>query len=144
MLTFLQVIDSSLSVSGIAKDFSVTLTQSSDILKYVAAAFGMAGGFIGYGSGALVNGLKTSATMFGGAFAASGVKTQTPPDASGALDKALKTIFKDQRDQLDDYLAMAVGGDGDKSTLPDRGLIDGADSKSAIVSLCSLLVHLRV
>lgn len=100
----------------------------------------MAGGFIGYGSGALVNGLKTSATMFGGAFTASAVQTQSPPDASGALDKALRSIFQAQRDQLDGYLALAVGGDGDKNTLPDRGLIDGADPKSAIVSLHSLLV----
>lgn len=97
----------------------------------------MAGGFIGYGSGALVNGLKTSATMFGGAFTASAVQTQSPPDASGALDKALRSIFQAQRDQLDGYLALAVGGDGDKTALPDRGLIDGADPKSAIASLPS-------
>lgn len=95
----------------------------------------MAGGLVGYGSGALVNGLKTSATMFGGAFTASAVQTQSPPDATAELDKALKSIFQAQRDQLDNYLALAVGGDGDKNALPDRGLVDGAEPNSAIVSI---------
>jgi len=70
------VIDSSLSISGINSDFQIKLTQTDQTLRYVAAAFGMAGGLVGYGTGPLVNGLKTSATMFGGAFAAS---ANTPP-----------------------------------------------------------------
>jgi hypothetical protein len=41
------VIDSSLTVSGIASDFAITFQSDQEILRYVAAAFGMAGGLVG-------------------------------------------------------------------------------------------------
>lgn len=80
----------------------------------------MAGGLVGYGSGALVNGLKTTATMFGGVFAASANSPPPTFDASKSMDSALKDIFHNELNILDGTLALAVGGDGDYSTLPDQ------------------------
>lgn len=57
------VIDSSLTVSTIASDFKITFQSNQEILRYIAAAFTMASGLIGYGSGAFVNGFKTTASM---------------------------------------------------------------------------------
>lgn len=54
------VIQSSLSVSSIASDFKVTITPNDQTLRYVAAAFGIAGGLVGYGVGPVVDGLKTT------------------------------------------------------------------------------------
>ncbi|KAK5172373.1 uncharacterized protein LTR77_004012 [Saxophila tyrrhenica] len=114
------IIDSSLSVSGIASDFKIDFASDDKILRYVAAAFGMAGGMIGYGSGPIVNALKTSATMFGAAFATTGVNQQPAIDPSKAMDSALKEVFESQRRMLDGILKLAVGGGGDYDSLPDQ------------------------
>ncbi|KAK3703000.1 hypothetical protein LTR37_014730 [Vermiconidia calcicola] len=114
------IIDSSLSVSGIASDFKITFTSDERTLRYVAAAFGIAGGLVGYGTGPIINGLKTTATMFGGAFAASGNSAPVTVDPSKAMDSTLKEIFKVQRTILDDTLQLAVGGGGDYASLPDQ------------------------
>lgn len=114
------VIDSSLTVTSIASDFQVTLTTEEQTLRYVAAAFGIAGGLVGYGAGPLVNGLKTTATMFGGAFAASANNAPVTIDLSKAMDSTLKEIFEAQRTVLDETLMLAVGGGGDYASLPDQ------------------------
>ncbi|KAK3705243.1 hypothetical protein LTR37_013404 [Vermiconidia calcicola] len=98
------IIDSSLTVSGIA----------------IAAAFGIAGGLIGYGSGPIINGFKTSARMIGGAFAASASEDPVVVDPSKAMESTLKEVFKLQRTILDDTLQLAVGGRGDYASLPDQ------------------------
>lgn len=106
-------------MSSINSDFAVTLTSNEEILRYVAAAFGMAGGLVGYGSGALVNGLKTTATMFGGAFAASANNPPITVTAGKEMDSMLKEIFNAERNLLDSTLKTAAG-DGDFASLPDQ------------------------
>jgi hypothetical protein len=115
-----EVIENALRVSTIASDFEVQLPADSQILRYVAAAFSIAGGLVGYGSGGTVNALKTTATMLGGTFAASANDPPVAIDPSQAMDEALLAIFQAQRDVLDDILALAVGGEGDYESLPDQ------------------------
>lgn len=118
------VIESSLTVTSIASDFKITMMTDDRILRYVAAAFGIAGGMVGYGSGAIINALKTSATMFGGAMSTGGTTAPVVIDPSKAMDSTLKDIFVAQRTILDDTLKLAVGGEGDYSTLPDQVSLD--------------------
>lgn len=47
--------------------------------------------------------------------------------------RALKKIFDGQNADVDKWLSLAVGGEGDKNELPDRGPVEGGDPKSAIV-----------
>lgn len=77
---------------------------------------------------------KASATLFGGSFAASAAQTPPKPaDASVDMYKALRDIFDDQLANIDSWLSLATGGEGDKNGLPDRGKVEGGDPKSAIV-----------
>lgn len=109
------------------------MKNDADILKYISAAFGIASGVTGFGGGALVKVAKQTAAVLNGVFAAAGVKQKTPPDPTVTLDHVIKAVFAAERDELDNYLALAVGGDGDKTQLPARGLVDGRDPKSVIV-----------
>ncbi|KAK3713318.1 hypothetical protein LTR37_008510 [Vermiconidia calcicola] len=58
--------------------------------------------------------------MFAGAFAASANNATITVDPSKDMDASLKEIFSAQRGLLDNTLELAVGGEGDYSTLPDQ------------------------
>lgn len=75
---------------------------------------------MGYGAGPLVTGLKTTATMFGGAFAASAKGAPVTIDPTKAMDKTPKEIFKTQRTILHSTRKLAMGGGGDYASFPDQ------------------------
>lgn len=123
----------------IADDFKVDLSSPNELLKFISAAFSMAGGLVAFGRFGSAAGMlwrddaKASATLFGGSLAASAAQAaEAGADPSPDMAQALRDAFGEQRDLLEGYLKLATGGEGDKNELPDRGPVDGGEPRSAI------------